>query len=432
MKHETPEEAAGHGAAAQRYETALCVALASLAYLFRDNHFLVYPEILYMLLAVLGFNLAAGFSLRRWPAVPSLSALFILGNCAAVAAIVAHSGEAQSNLWVLYLLPIYTVCLLLGRREVIWITLGTLAFNALPLILEPEGFEPAGLFALALKSGTLTLAAVLTWGVAQGDRSSRRDLSAKRFKLETAELALSRERERAGMSERMAEVGLMSSGVTHDLNNVFAVILGYLEILRKYRTLPPEAEPDLRSIQNASLMGRRIVAGFMNHARGRGKPSALCDLHDIIGSVLGLIENDLRRQRIRVELRLADGLPKILGDPVGLERLFLNLTTNALRAMPGGGVLTVASEALSGMSGAGPGLRVSVEDTGAGIAPDMLDKLFKPFATNREEAGGTGLGLYLSDAIARQHGGMLRADNNEKGGARFTLCLPALAAEIHA
>lgn len=62
----------------------------------------------------------------------------------------------------------------------------------------------------------------------------------------------------------------------------------------------------------------------------------------------------------------------------------------------------------------------------------MLDKLFKPIATNREESGGTGLGLYLSDAIARQHGGMLRAANNEKGGARFTLCLPALAAVTHA
>lgn len=432
MKHEPPEEAAGHGAAAQRYETALCVALASLAYLFRDNPFLVYPEILYLLLLILGLNLAAGLSLRRWPFLPSLSALFILGNCAAVAAIVSHSGEALSNLWVLYLLPIYSVCLLLDRREVIWITLGTLAFNAMPVLLEPDGLEPAGLFALALKSGTLTLAAVLTWRMAQGDRMARRDLAAKRFKLETAELALSRERERAGLSERMAEVGLMSSGVTHDLNNVFAVILGYLEILSKHRTLPPEAASDLRSIENAALMGRRIVAGFMNHARGREKPGALCDLHEIIGSVLGLIEYDLGRHGVRVELRLADGLPKILGDPVGLERLFLNLTTNALRAMPGGGVLTVASETLSGLGGAAPGLRVSVEDTGPGIAPDMLAKLFKPFATSREEKGGTGLGLYLSDAIARQHGGVLRADNNEKGGARFVLCLPALAAETHA
>src|SRR5262245_59197817 len=108
----------------QAYEVMFCFFLVVLAFLFRDNTGLVYPQILYLLVLLLTLNLAAGVSLRIWPKKNWVPCLIIIANCATITAVLHYSGEQESNLWVLFLLPIYTVCLLLTRNEVIWVTMG--------------------------------------------------------------------------------------------------------------------------------------------------------------------------------------------------------------------------------------------------------------------------------------------------------------------
>ena len=106
------------------------IFMAVLAFLGRNNPNLNYPQVLYLFTLLMVLNLSAGIALRLKPATPSLSAAFILANCGTITAILSHSGGASFNLWVLYFLPIFTVCLLLGPRETVWITAGVVAFNA--------------------------------------------------------------------------------------------------------------------------------------------------------------------------------------------------------------------------------------------------------------------------------------------------------------
>lgn len=113
-----------------RYEAGFCVFMGALAFLGRDNPSLEYPAILHLFGVLMVLNLLAGIALRRRPDAPMISTGFILANCGVITAILAYSGGASSNLWVLYLLPIFTVCLLLGPRETVFITVGVVAFNA--------------------------------------------------------------------------------------------------------------------------------------------------------------------------------------------------------------------------------------------------------------------------------------------------------------
>src|SRR5262245_3184465 len=94
---------------ALKYEVIFCIFLFALAFLYRDNNYLVYPQILYLLFALLSLNLSASLALRRWGPRATLSVLFILANCGILTAILQYSGGEESNLWVLFLLPIYTV-----------------------------------------------------------------------------------------------------------------------------------------------------------------------------------------------------------------------------------------------------------------------------------------------------------------------------------
>lgn len=115
----------------QKYEVVFSVFLVILAFLWRQNPNFTYPQILYSFIVFLTLNLVVGLSLRFWPSREWISALIILANCGTITAIISYSGGQDFYLWVLYLLPIYTVCLLLSGREVSWITTGVLSFNSI-------------------------------------------------------------------------------------------------------------------------------------------------------------------------------------------------------------------------------------------------------------------------------------------------------------
>jgi PAS domain S-box-containing protein len=157
---------------AHHYEIIFCIFLGALAYLWGGNAHLVLPQALYLLALLLGLNFAAGRCLKRWPDLEWVAALIIIANCAAVTGLLAYSGAVASNLWVLYLLPIVTACVLLRGREAFWVTAGAVAFLSAYYAFA-AAFGPALYFELGMKNGLLVFAAASVWALSRRERMSR-------------------------------------------------------------------------------------------------------------------------------------------------------------------------------------------------------------------------------------------------------------------
>jgi signal transduction histidine kinase len=353
-----------------------------------------------------------------------LSALITLANCAVITATLRYSGGAESNLWVLFLLPIYTACMLLNGFEVALITLGVLCFNSAFYGFTSADWDATAVFSLAVKDGLFVFASTATWRLARRDRTNRRRLERQKRVLTELEEQFAAQQAELRQSEKMADVGQLTSGVAHDLNNPITVILGTANILLD--------EPgclaykrDLERILRSAELCRTIAVNLLNFAKDSEFRFVSSDIRDVVQSALSIYETTLRQCGIAIRTEFADKLPPVMVSPPHLHRVLLNLMSNARAAMKNGGTLTLRTEAGPRQApGNPPSVTVAVEDSGPGLSDDTLRKLFKPFNTTKGP-DGNGLGLYLGRQIMESHHGLLRAENRSEGGARFTLTLPA-------
>ncbi|PIR18835.1 MAG: hypothetical protein COV48_05345 [Elusimicrobia bacterium CG11_big_fil_rev_8_21_14_0_20_64_6] len=153
----------------------------------------------------------------------------------------------------------------------------------------------------------------------------------------------------------------------------------------------------------------------------RTEPMVTRSASDVVVSALSLCEDPLRSRKVEIIRDFPMETCMVRASGRELERVLVNLIGNAAKALPAGGRIWVA------LSHAGSRVVLSVDDDGKGIAPDLLARLFTPFATGHAKEGGVGLGLYLCREIARRHGGDLSAGRSPRGGARFELVLPAVS-----
>jgi len=227
----------------------------------------------------------------------------------------------------------------------------------------------------------------------------------------TAELlATQRELSRA---ERLASVGVLASGVAHEINNPLAIIRGNAELLLMHEVKSEEAETILR--QSGRI--ERIVANLLTYSRGSKQHLETVHPAPLIDDILAGISHQIPLAPYTVSCRHAAPEAMVIGDEDQLRQVFTNLLLNALQVMPDGGDLTIVSDRTE--TG---GCRVTISDSGPGLSPETQEKLFTPFFTTRR--GGTGLGLAISYAIVRDHGGTLDVANRPEGGAAFTVTLP--------
>ena len=389
-----------------RHEAAFSVFMGAIAFLWRGAGDFGNPALLGLFALLMAVNLAAGRALRRWPARRWLAAGIILANCAVVAGIVSLSGGGDSQFWVLYLLPVFSSCLLLGGRETLLVAAGAVAFNWAGAVPDSGVWGADDVFAAALKTAVLALAAAVTQRLAARERSSR--------------AALGAERERVREKAALAEVGLLGAGVAHDLGNALGVILGYAEVALRAEGLPDDAAHDLAAIRRSALLAKRLAADLLGLSnRRRAKEDA--ELDALVAETLELSRHALLQAGVELRLLAGAGQARVHVDRAALQRLLLNLTANAARAMGRGGALTVTTSARGSQA------TVIVEDTGPGLPAAVLARLFQPFAQGGA-ADGHGLGLYLCAQAARDNDGALAAENPPSGGARFTMTLPVSGA----
>ncbi len=186
--------------------------------------------------------------------------------------------------------------------------------------------------------------------------------------------------------------------------------------------LAPELRTDLEVILRHARRVATITQGLLSFARQSAGVQGPVQLNRVVEEIVQLAQKDMSRSRITVTSQLAENLPLITADANAIGQVLLNLLTNARRAMPDGGSITIESALVEG----GRWIRLSVKDTGSGIRPDILPKIFDPFFTTASD--GTGLGLSISHGIMEEHHGTIDVSSEVGKGTVFTLRFPAGAA----
>jgi PAS domain S-box-containing protein len=229
-------------------------------------------------------------------------------------------------------------------------------------------------------------------------------------------------------AEKLAAVGRLASGVVHEINNPLATISACAEALESRVSegafAGSEALEDLVEylglIRSEAFRCKTITTGLLNFSRTRAARRRPIDLSEVISSAARLVAHQKRGEGIEIQLRVEDALAPVSGDSGQLQQAVIALATNAIDAMPEGGILTISAR------NRGDQVLVDVSDTGVGIAPENLPKIFEPFFTTKEVGHGTGLGLAVCYGILTEHGGGLDVQSTVGAGTTFTITLPAM------
>ena len=223
---------------------------------------------------------------------------------------------------------------------------------------------------------------------------------------------------------KMETVGRMAAGVAHEVKNPLMILGMGVDYFLQRQTMNEAEASLLQDMKDAVHRATNIINLMLDFSKPRPLHLVPEDLNTIVENSLELVKHQLLKQGIEVVRLLQEDLPELPLDRTRLEHVFVNLFTNAAQAMPDGGTLTVRS-ALQTASGAGnePGPRVilEVEDTGSGIRPEHLPKIFEAFYTTKHPGQGTGLGLAIVRRILQIHGAGIALGNRPEGGARATV-----------
>ncbi|MGQ0735360.1 MAG: ATP-binding protein [Acidobacteriota bacterium] len=222
--------------------------------------------------------------------------------------------------------------------------------------------------------------------------------------------------------ERLAALGVLVSGVAHELNNPLQAILGFADLLQMRKDVPPDVAEDLALIQKESTRANLIIRNLSRFSRQHTPDAARVRLKDVVDSVVDLRKRQLEENAVRLDVH-ASGNPIVLGVFAELQQVALNLIINAEQAVlenEGDKRITVHLTEANGRA------RLDVHDNGPGVPAEHEAHLFQPFFTTKPVGKGTGLGLSVSYGIVRSHGGAIGFRPEAGGGAVFGFELPAL------
>jgi PAS domain S-box-containing protein len=228
--------------------------------------------------------------------------------------------------------------------------------------------------------------------------------------------------EQLQISEKMASIGLLAAGVAHEVNTPLTGISSFTQMLLEGADPADPKTLLLEKIEKQTFRAAKIVNGLLALSRPGSvvHERTAVDLNAVITDVLSLLEHQFEVARIKVRRELSPTPVLASGTEHQLQQVFLNLFLNARDAMPRGGWLSIATRCDGDVQIA------EVADTGSGIPPEHLARIYDPFFTTKSIGRGTGLGLSISYGIVREHGGSLRCDSSVGKGTRFTLALPVV------
>ena len=230
-------------------------------------------------------------------------------------------------------------------------------------------------------------------------------------------------RKRLTQSEKLAALGQFVAGIAHELNNPLQGVLGHLELLRVTGAFPKQLRREVQTIYREADRAAKIVRNLLVFAGSRPLARRPVRLNAVLQKVLALRAPACRAADIEVVRHYDDKLPRVQSDPLLLHQVFLNMIMNAEHAIAAtgqGGRIAVTTSMTPGRER----IIATVHDSGPGIPPDVLPRIFEPFYTTKEVGQGTGLGLAIAYGIVLEHDGNITAANHPEGGAVFTVELP--------
>jgi PAS domain S-box-containing protein len=222
------------------------------------------------------------------------------------------------------------------------------------------------------------------------------------------------------MTDRLASIGELASGIAHELNNPLTSVIGFSQLLME-GNVPDNIKEDLGTVYSEAQRAATIVKNLLTFARKHASVKQLSQVNAIIEDVLRLRAYEQKVNNIEVDKRLATDLPEIMVDYFQMQQAFLNIIVNAESAMleaHGKGKLAITTERVNG------GIKVTFTDDGPGILKENMKRIFAPFFTTKEVGKGTGLGLSICHGIVSGHGGQIYAKSEFGRGATFVVELP--------
>ena len=239
-------------------------------------------------------------------------------------------------------------------------------------------------------------------------------------------------------AQKMEALGTLTGGIAHDFNNILAAIIGFTEVVRDHFTEGDRDRHHLDRVLEAGLRGRELIKRMLAFSRKTEQEKKPVLLSDLVTETVKFIRSSTPAT-ISIRLNVKDAAGAIFADPVQVQQVVLNLCTNAVHAMrEKGGTLDVEvsdrtvdeSEGVRRGMKPGPYVKLAVRDTGVGISPAIMNKIYDPFFTTKKLGEGTGLGLSVVHGIVHQHEGYIFAESEAGLGSTFTVYLPMVEGEL--
>jgi two-component system NtrC family sensor kinase len=250
-----------------------------------------------------------------------------------------------------------------------------------------------------------------------------RDITSQ-MRLETEREAL---RGRLAQSEKLASLGQFVAGIAHEMNNPLQSVLGHLELLIETSDAAKPVRPTLRQIYQEGDRAAKIVRNLLIFTGSQRISRQRLRIDRVLSRALASRAVSRRQHHIDLSRQQEDDVPQVSGDGLLLQQALLNILINAEHAIESTGTPGRINTSVYAANG-GNTVRLTIQDSGPGIAPEILPRIFDPFFTTKDVGKGTGLGLAITYGIVQEHGGTIHASNAPEGGARFTIDLPAVRA----
>jgi PAS domain S-box-containing protein len=231
---------------------------------------------------------------------------------------------------------------------------------------------------------------------------------------------LHRARQEKLKTEKLESLGVLAGGIAHDFNNILSVILGNISLSRIQMHDPDKVAQRLEDAENATVRAKDLTQQLLTFSRGGDPVKKVVNLSSLLREAAGFAIHD---SVVTCEFYLADDLWPVEADDGQLSQVIHNLMINAIQAMPNGGTITIAARNIETRAEKNRFVKISVTDTGTGIPDDLLQKIFDPYFTTKQQ--GSGLGLASCFSIIRKHAGKIRVESTMGKGTTFHISLPA-------
>lgn len=225
-------------------------------------------------------------------------------------------------------------------------------------------------------------------------------------------------REALGQAERMAALGQMAANAAHQIGTPLSLISGYVQVMTEEVRTDPRALKNLQTVEAQIQKVTKAVRAMLDYVRSPGLQRERVDIAALVEQVCEISRPALRAAKVEICVDIQGPVPSLSADPVQLELALFNLVSNSLDAMPDGGRLDVTLSATT------EGARLIIADSGTGIPPDVLPRIFEPWVTTKPPGRGTGLGLSITRDVITSHGGRIEVSSEPGRGTLFTIDLP--------